>query len=210
LALDERPQHSLPRAGLNAHCFFSLVHNADTPPLQSCTFIGSLQYVRSLSTLVLEGCVGGVDDSRQCCSRLLLGPAGASRQKSGELYILNFLLCYVRRWFFNSAFLNSSSYCTAVVIGMDSSATSGVTYQLRHQGQGQPESDAMEVGVNYSTQQFCCLFTKMKTQKRKIWQDGRLVITGTSVCLYDAHPSSIKPSYLDLNFRVSCNDWRLA
>jgi Protein of unknown function (DUF2439) len=47
----------------------------------------------------------------------------------------------------------------------------------------------MEVGVNYSTQQFCCLFTKMKTQKRKIWQDGRLVITGTSVCLYDAHPS---------------------
>lgn len=55
----------------------------------------------------------------------------------------------------------------------------------------------MEVGANYSTQQFCCLYTKMKTQKRKIWQDGRLVIAGKTVCLYDAHPP---PGASDVQF----------
>jgi len=44
------------------------------------------------------------------------------------------------------------------------------------------------VGVDHAVQQFCCLFTKMKTQKRKIWQDGKLVLNGASVSLYDAHP----------------------
>ena len=39
-----------------------------------------------------------------------------------------------------------------------------------------------------ATQQFCCLYTKMKSQKRKIWQDGRLVLNGTSASLHDAYP----------------------
>jgi Protein of unknown function (DUF2439) len=36
--------------------------------------------------------------------------------------------------------------------------------------------------------QFACLFTKQKTQKRKIWLDGRLVVTGIGVTLHSADP----------------------
>ena len=38
-------------------------------------------------------------------------------------------------------------------------------------------------------QQFACLYTKQKTQKRKVWNDGRLVPrSGGSWVLYDANP----------------------
>lgn len=37
-------------------------------------------------------------------------------------------------------------------------------------------------------QQLSCLYTKQKTQKRKIWRDGRLVLNSTQASLYDAHP----------------------
>jgi hypothetical protein len=38
-------------------------------------------------------------------------------------------------------------------------------------------------------QQYNCLFTKHLTQKRKKWLDGRLVVKGTRVTLYDANPA---------------------
>jgi hypothetical protein len=37
-------------------------------------------------------------------------------------------------------------------------------------------------------QQLSCLYTKHKTQKRKIWNDGRLVLSSARASLYDAHP----------------------
>jgi len=39
-----------------------------------------------------------------------------------------------------------------------------------------------------SKQQFACLYTKHKTQKRKVWQDGRLVLQGSLLSLHAAHP----------------------
>lgn len=36
--------------------------------------------------------------------------------------------------------------------------------------------------------QLACLYSKHKTQKRKIWNDGRLVIQATQASLHDAHP----------------------
>ena len=35
---------------------------------------------------------------------------------------------------------------------------------------------------------WACLFTKHKTQKRKVWNDGRLVLTSSRATLYDADP----------------------
>lgn len=47
-------------------------------------------------------------------------------------------------------------------------------------------------GHSTRTQQFACLYTKHKTQKRKIWNDGRLVVSSSngfaSARLHDAHP----------------------
>jgi hypothetical protein len=37
-------------------------------------------------------------------------------------------------------------------------------------------------------QQLSCLYTQHKTQKRKIWNDGRLVLSSTRASLHDAHP----------------------
>ncbi len=37
-------------------------------------------------------------------------------------------------------------------------------------------------------QQMACLYTKQKTQKRKKWHDGRLVLHSMGASLYDAHP----------------------
>lgn len=39
------------------------------------------------------------------------------------------------------------------------------------------------------SRQFACLYTKHKTQKRKVWQDGRLVMRGSLATLHDAHPA---------------------
>jgi hypothetical protein len=39
-----------------------------------------------------------------------------------------------------------------------------------------------------SKHQLACLYTKQKTQKRKVWKDGRLVLTSYSAILYDACP----------------------
>lgn len=49
-------------------------------------------------------------------------------------------------------------------------------------------SESQVYDNSIATQQFCCLYTKMKSQKRKIWQDGRLVLNGTSASLHDAYP----------------------
>ncbi len=41
----------------------------------------------------------------------------------------------------------------------------------------------------FSQQQLGCLYTKQKTQKRKTWSDGRLVIRSSGIALHSAHPS---------------------
>jgi hypothetical protein len=41
---------------------------------------------------------------------------------------------------------------------------------------------------NHQQRQFSCLYTKHKTQKRKIWQDGRLILKGCLAVLHDANP----------------------
>ncbi len=43
--------------------------------------------------------------------------------------------------------------------------------------------------------QFACLYTHQKTQKRKVWQDGRLVLQGSRAALHAAHivPGSADP-----------------
>jgi hypothetical protein len=38
-------------------------------------------------------------------------------------------------------------------------------------------------------QQYSCLYTKHKTQKRRVWQDGRLVLQSTRALLHDANPA---------------------
>eukprot|EP00980_Cylindrotheca_fusiformis_P019068 scaffold6433_cov125-Cylindrotheca_fusiformis.AAC.10 len=38
-------------------------------------------------------------------------------------------------------------------------------------------------------EQFACLYTKHKTQKRKVWNDGRLVLRCGIAALYDANPA---------------------
>jgi hypothetical protein len=47
----------------------------------------------------------------------------------------------------------------------------------------------MSGGNTNNKQQFACLYTKHKTQKRKVWHDGRLVLTaGNRAVLHDANP----------------------
>lgn len=52
------------------------------------------------------------------------------------------------------------------------------------------QSSRQETTQIYSSraQQLSCLYTKHKTQKRKIWLDGRLVLNSMRASLYDAHP----------------------
>ena len=45
--------------------------------------------------------------------------------------------------------------------------------------------------------QFACLYTKHKTQKHKVWQDGRLVIGPSSLRLHAAQPIDLRDSVLD-------------
>jgi hypothetical protein len=47
---------------------------------------------------------------------------------------------------------------------------------------------AQQSGVAQTNTMYACLYTKHKTQKRKIWQDGRLVLQSNSVILHDANP----------------------
>ena len=47
---------------------------------------------------------------------------------------------------------------------------------------------AAAASQSFARRQFACLYTKHKTQKRKIWKDGRLVISGCMAALHDAHP----------------------
>lgn len=48
---------------------------------------------------------------------------------------------------------------------------------------------------NMPRSQFACLYTHQKTQKRKVWQDGRLVLHGSRAALHSAHivPGSSDP-----------------
>mmetsp|Transcript_2018 Transcript_2018/g.2876 ORF Transcript_2018/g.2876 Transcript_2018/m.2876 type:complete len:773 (+) Transcript_2018:155-2473(+) len=43
-------------------------------------------------------------------------------------------------------------------------------------------------GVASSSSHMACLYTKHKTQKRKVWNDGRLVLRGCRACIHDANP----------------------
>jgi hypothetical protein len=43
--------------------------------------------------------------------------------------------------------------------------------------------------ANANASQFCCLYTKHKTRKKKIWQDGRLVLQSFKGVLHDANPA---------------------
>lgn len=49
--------------------------------------------------------------------------------------------------------------------------------------------------LNMPRSQFACLYTHQKTQKRKVWQDGRLVLQGTRAALHAANviPGSSDP-----------------
>ncbi len=42
--------------------------------------------------------------------------------------------------------------------------------------------------MSNNKQQLACLYTKHKTQKRKVWQDGRLVLNASKAILHDADP----------------------
>lgn len=42
--------------------------------------------------------------------------------------------------------------------------------------------------MSNNRQQLACLYTKHKTQKRKVWQDGRLVLKASKAILHDADP----------------------
>lgn len=49
------------------------------------------------------------------------------------------------------------------------------------------QSSAFPV-TRVKSRQLACLYTKHKTQKRKVWNDGRLVLRGASARLHDANP----------------------
>lgn len=53
---------------------------------------------------------------------------------------------------------------------------------------GNSTTHAAPCSQTQTKRQFACLYTKQKTQKHRIWHDGRLVVTGTRASLYDANP----------------------
>lgn len=52
-------------------------------------------------------------------------------------------------------------------------------------------------------QQFSCLYTKHKIQKRRVWHDGRLVVSGGRARLYSAHPTSADPLLDECDFSAT-------
>jgi hypothetical protein len=58
-------------------------------------------------------------------------------------------------------------------------------YHGMESAQSQSQSQSQQ---QQHQQQFSCLYTKHKTQKRKIWQDGRLILKGCLAVLHDANP----------------------
>lgn len=51
------------------------------------------------------------------------------------------------------------------------------------------QQSSLAYGNHRQQQQMACLYTKHKTQKRKLWNDGRLVLQANRAVLYDAHPT---------------------
>lgn len=51
------------------------------------------------------------------------------------------------------------------------------------------ENDVNQIQQGVSKKQFACLYTKHKTQKRKVWNDGRLVLRFRGAVLHDANPT---------------------
>ena len=64
--------------------------------------------------------------------------------------------------------------------GVSQSANRAELYDL-------PDTNGSNGGVK--AQEFVCLYTKHKTQKRRIWHDGRLVLLSTRAVLHEANPA---------------------
>ena len=83
-----------------------------------------------------------------------------------------------------------SSYFVPLSARLPAAAALLVLGENQQQQQQQQTYSATSYSRHNTNAVFACLYTKQKTQKRKKWQDGRLVLRGCSVALHAAAPAS--------------------